>query len=408
MCESQQHGMSSTSKIAIYFGSFDPIHINHIGLCKDLIKRGFHKIYLVPNQNNTMKPYTVPRDHRYEMICLAIDECQLQDYLVAYKAETEHHTWEGRSQICDQIMKEHEGCRAYQIIGQDSYEKALERCQPGNGIYSLTGRLLMVYPRQGYYEGIKIPSTLKGSVEIVSDYKDALICSSTVIRETFTKGITTSELDQWICQSVHEYIFKYDLYKPLKNTKKIIALLGPPGSGKGTLSCFLMKQYPKYQHISTGDIYRADQLKKTPEYLKVAAEKEKGYVKYMEALNEYIIGKLKTIIDPKKYYIIDGLKPTDLFKFEQEVAPIDSIVILNCQYPVAEARLKKRQKEEHRPDDSDEQIKKRLNNYYHFIWMQKEIVKSYTGTGRTAINLNCQKPAHVLAKHLLWKDLLCF
>ncbi len=400
--------MSTTFKVAIYFGSFDPIHVNHMALCLDLISRGFSKIYLVPNQNNNLKPYMVSRDHRYEMINLAITHCQLTDSLIAYKSEVEHHTWEGRSTICDQIMENHADGQVYQIIGQDSYEKALERCQYPNGIYALEGRFLMVYPREGCQQQSKIvvPKELEDLVEIVNDYKDPCVCSSTIIRENLMNGGSFEHIKQMTYENVYDYLCANKLYKPIKSSKKIIAILGPPGSGKGTLSAYLTKQYPKYKHISTGDLYRIDQLKKTAEYLKVVEEKSKGFVQYMDALNVFIINKLKLLIDPHKYYIIDGLKPTDLFNFEQEVAPIDSIVILNCHYKVAEERLKKRQKEENRPDDTDEQIKKRLGNYYRFIWMQKEITKSYMGTGRQVINLNCQKPAHVLTKHNLWSDIM--
>jgi len=53
---------------------------------------------------------------------------------------------------------------------------------------------------------------------------------------------------------------------------------------------------------------------------------------------------------PGKYYLIDGLKPSDLFSFEQSIAPIDAIVVLNCHYNVAYGRMKERQLKEHRPD----------------------------------------------------------
>ena len=49
------------------------------------------------------------------------------------------------------------------------------------------------------------------------------------------------------------------MVKALKN----IIFLGPPGSGKGTLSQQLQQIYG-YQHISTGNIFREEIAKATP------------------------------------------------------------------------------------------------------------------------------------------------
>lgn len=400
-----------TSKIAVYFGSFDPIHVNHINLCNDMINRGFTKVYLVANPNHNMKPYMVSREHRVSMIEEVIDENDLSEQLVAYDSKVEHHSWEGRSQVCDQILKEQKdpSCTAvYQIIGQDSYEKALGRCRPPNGIYSLKDRHLLVYPRSGSETKMKmcIPDELNKTVEIVDKYQDPVVCSSTMIREQLLNGTPFNKIDKYMHMSAYMYIIRNGLYQVVKNQFKVVVVLGPPGSGKGSLCTALKKRFLKYQHISTGDLYREDMEKQTPEYLKVEEEKEKGQAKYTEALNVFIINKLKVLVDTKKHYLIDGLKSTDLYAFEKYVAPIDSIVVLNCPYGTAEQRLKYRQKEQKRADDTDERIKKRLGNYYKYMWMQKEVLNSYQGTGRQVINLNCQKPIEFLVKHPLWKDVL--
>lgn len=398
--------MSSILKIGVYFGSFDPIHINHINLCKNLIDKGFAHIYLIPNQNSSLKPYMVSHQHRLEMIRKSIRENHLDEYLYAHESIIAQHSWEGRSQVCQSIKEKYEQCSIYQIIGQDSYEKALTRCHKDSGIYALNDHHLIVFPREKCSPKIPIPLELRHLVEVVTSYKDVIFCSSTEIRNKILHGCDFFELKDYLSHNIYSYIIDNHLYQRMVNNKKIIVVLGPPGGGKGTLCLHLAKMYPKYKHISTGDLYRQDQLNQTKEYQVLVEAKEESYQKYMNALNLYIINKLRQIISPTGYYLIDGLKPTDLRDFEEKIEPIDLIIILNCKYETAFLRLKKRQKEENRADDTLDSIKKRINNYYHYLWIQKEIIKSYQGTGREAININCEKPIHILVKIPVWNNLL--
>jgi nicotinate (nicotinamide) nucleotide adenylyltransferase len=400
--------IAKTPKIGVYFGSFDPIHKNHINLCINLINKGFSKIYIVPNQDNPIKPYTVLVDHRLTMIKKAIEDSKMSNLITIYKLQSSNDSWHDRSLTCDQIKSNHLDCSLYQIIGQDSYENALTRCKPPNGIYQLSNRFLLVYPRKGFSPDIKIPKQINNFVQIVDDYIEKFECSSTIIRDLISNHVHFDDLKQFIEQSVYQYIQKNTLYHrhPRRHCSQIIAILGPPGSGKSSLCQQLIKLYPQYKQISTGDIYRSDQKMLTDDYLKVEQEKKKGSIQYMDALHHFIICKLKQLIDLKQYYLIDGLKATDLFGFEQKIAPIDHIIILNCHYSLAEHRLINRQKTQNRSDDQKETIKKRLSNYYNFMWIQKEIIKSYQGTGRVVTNINCQKPITHLLKHPIWNVLL--
>jgi adenylate kinase family enzyme len=295
-----------------------------------------------------------------------------------------------------------ENCEISQIIGQDSYESALERCRKGEGIYSLHGRQLIVYPRRGYDQTIKIPTELSGCVQIAEGYFEENECSSTLIRECVKKGRSYDQCRDFLCEPVYQYLINQKLYSTLPNNRHIVVIMGSPGSGKGTICDCLVKSHPQYTHISAGDLYRVAQTNKTPEYYVVEKEREKGVQSYMEALTVFIINQLKRIIVPFKYYLIDGLKTSDFLPFEQTVAPIDSVVILNCQYTVAQARLKTR----HRPDDTDVNIKKRLDNYYRYLWVQKETLESYADTGRPVINLSSQASPDYIAHHPAWKTLL--
>jgi adenylate kinase len=391
----------ASEKVVVYFGSFDPVHVNHLALCQDLVSnRGYDHVYLIPNPNNQLKPYAVSQKHRVEMLREAVKELGLEGSVHVYHSSIEKHNWPGREAVCKLIRGEHEGCSLSQVIGQDSYEKAVVRCKKyHNGIYEVEGREFLVYPRMGQSIKVDVPDELSGVTRVMSDYKDSVMCSSTQLRQFLSSGANFEDVEVFLCKSVFLYICTHHLYRPKMNNHRVIVLLGPPGAGKGTLSAQLCKKYPKYTHISTGDIYRQAKEEKSEEYNKLVEAKESGGKQYQAALNLFIIAQLKSIVSVDGYYIIDGLKPTDLADFEDEIMPIDTIITLNCHYKVAEQRLKKRQKEEQREDDSDENIKRRLDNYYKYMWIQKEVVNSYQSTGRQACNVSCQRPLWQIVKH---------
>lgn len=388
-------------KIVVYFGSFDPIHNNHIRLCQDLLDKKYDHVYLVPNQNNPLKPYSVSLEDRYQMISLVIGDNQ---NIHLYRSEILNHTWEGREQVCSLIAKSYDNCELFQVIGQDSYEKALERCHKGEGIYAIHNRKLIVYPRVGCAGRIYIPNTMTNQVLIVTDYVEHK-CSSTNIRDSLLIGSPYEVVQDNLSKKVYDYIMSKHLYEARPNNKKIVIIMGSPGSGKGTISNALVKQYPKYTHISAGDIYRQAKKEQNGAYLQLELDKNVSKQKYMESLNRFIIDQLKQIIKPDKFYIIDGLKPSDLFVFEREIEQIDSIVVLNCKYCEAQRRLQLRRLHENRPDDTDSIIEKRLNNYYHFLWVQKEILSSFSETGRTVVNVSTQHSIEYVLQHPIWKEL---
>lgn len=406
--------MSSVIKVAIYFGSFSPFHHNHMNLCMDLRQRGFDYIYVIPNQHNQMKPYMVSYEHRLAMIESTVKHYGLSDSVIAYDSKIEHHNWQGRNAIVKEIqnnyVKLNIAVEMYQIIGQDSYEKTIHRCQKDTGIYSFSGRHLLVYPRLDCHSSIVVPESLKEVVKIM-EYKDPIVCSSTQIRHLLQKGTNLSsdeskQLLTMINQDTYDYIIKHHIYEKIPLTGRIVGVFGGPGSGKGSLCEALIKSYPSYIHISTGDLYREDEKKNTPAYQLLVQAKLRSFQDYNTALHTYIIDKLHKLIDPTKYYLLDGLKPNDLWAFEQKIATIDQIIVLNCRYNICYARLKKRYEIHHRIDDQEMKIKHRLGNYFKYLYIQQEILNSYQSTGRQVIDIMAEKALHYTIKLPIWKQIL--
>jgi adenylate kinase len=83
----------------------------------------------------------------------------------------------------------------------------------------------------------------------------------------------------------------------------ILVLLGPPGSGKGTQGA-LLKNKLGFEHISTGDMLRAEVSKKSTLGLKAEEYMKQGLL----VPDDLIIAMIKNILiqAPNKNYVFDG------------------------------------------------------------------------------------------------------
>lgn len=147
-----------------------------------------------------------------------------------------------------------------------------------------------------------------------------------------------------------------------------IVIFGAPGSGKGTQSDLIVKQYG-INHISTGDVLRAE-VKNGTELGRVI----KSYIDQGRLIpDELMIDMLRSTLDRFKGgqgVIFDGFPRTIaqaealekmLAERGQEVS-----VMLDLEVPEEElmTRLINRGKESGRADDNEETIKKRLVVYH--------------------------------------------
>ena len=73
--------MTSCITFYRYFGSFDPIHENHIALVLHSLRKqketaataAMDKVFLVPNENNPRKPFVAPVYDRRQLIRARLD-----------------------------------------------------------------------------------------------------------------------------------------------------------------------------------------------------------------------------------------------------------------------------------------------------------------------------------------------
>ena len=125
----------------------------------------------------------------------------------------------------------------------------------------------------------------------------------------------------------------------MKNNFKIIALIGAPCSGKGTLAKKLSEEL-KYEHISTGDIFRKNIIEKTEIGKKAQYYVENGLLCPDELGFEIILDFMK---NNTKNIILDGFPRSvnDYNFLKENNIIVDKYYILN----VKEEELINRSKE---------------------------------------------------------------
>ena len=147
-----------------------------------------------------------------------------------------------------------------------------------------------------------------------------------------------------------------------------IVIFGAPGSGKGTQSELIIKEYG-LDHISTGDVLRAE-MKNETELGKIA----KDYIEKGQLVpDDLIVNMLAKVLDSKgnsKGVIFDGFPRTipqaKALKAMLNERGTDVSVMLNLQVDEDELvkRLLERGKISGRSDDNLETIKSRLEVYH--------------------------------------------
>lgn len=187
-----------------------------------------------------------------------------------------------------------------------------------------------------------------------------------------------------------------------------IVIFGAPGSGKGTQSELIIKEYG-LDHISTGDVLRAE-IKAQTELGKIA----EGYISKGQLVpDELIIDMLANVLDSKtdsKGVIFDGFPRTipqaKALKKMLNERGTDVSVMLNLEVEEAELiqRLLKRGEISGRSDDNLETIQSRLEVYHnqtsplkeYYITENKHTAVHGMGTveeifGRVCDAINCVK-----------------
>ena len=144
---------------------------------------------------------------------------------------------------------------------------------------------------------------------------------------------------------------------------KILVILGAPGSGKGTLSKELSKDY-NFIHLSTGDLIRNSEDEEIKKII------DAGNFLPDDMMIKILRKELKKV-DPTSNVILDGFPRTI-----KQAKRLDSMlgkmglglnhaIYLDLPDKIAKERIKSRAKEENRKDDANEEIVEKRFKEYH-------------------------------------------
>jgi adenylate kinase len=139
-----------------------------------------------------------------------------------------------------------------------------------------------------------------------------------------------------------------------------LAIIGIQGSGKGTQSKLIAKEF-KLKRVSIGEIARKEAKSKSKQGKILAKYVNKGLMAPNKIINELIMKNT-----PKENFIIDGF-PRD--KRQLKVADkvnLEKVILVTLPKKEVYKRIKKRIKLENRTDDQEKALETRLKLFYKY------------------------------------------
>lgn len=147
----------------------------------------------------------------------------------------------------------------------------------------------------------------------------------------------------------------------------VIFVLGCPGSGKGTQSVNLVRDYG-FRHLSAGDLLREEQNRPGSEFGEMIKDDIKeGRIVPSEVTIQLLENAMNATIEEKgnRRFLVDGFPRTldQGLAFEKTVVPSAYTLFFDCPLDLAWDRIMNRGKTSGRSDDNAESLKKRFKTF---------------------------------------------
>jgi nicotinate-nucleotide adenylyltransferase len=190
-------------RIALYGGSFDPIHLGHLAVAQAALRQvHLDQVCFIPCKQNPLKqthPGAEDR-HRLEMVLAAVQRlpwARVSDWELERSSAS--YSW----QTVEHFRSRWPAAKLFWIVGGDQWEALEKWAKPE---YLAAQVEFIVFPRHGQPLQPKLPFIahfLEGRVDV----------SSTRIREHLAAGRPPEELEGQLPLSVLRYIEQHALYR---------------------------------------------------------------------------------------------------------------------------------------------------------------------------------------------------
>jgi nicotinate-nucleotide adenylyltransferase len=205
--------MPGPKRIALYGGTFDPVHLGHLEVARRVSELfEIEKVVFIPAQ---IAPHKVGRSvtepiHRYAMLALATqDDPQLSISTFELDAPDRRYTVETVAEFQRMLGDDAE---LFFIMGADSWSE-ITTWREWERLLTMTNHIVVTRPG---YEVAPAPAGLGERIF----FTDAVMkdISATNIRRLASEGLY-GELEELVPQSVAGYIKKYGIYRDSNEAK---------------------------------------------------------------------------------------------------------------------------------------------------------------------------------------------
>ena len=186
--------------IALFGGSFDPVHIGHTLVVNQILelRPEIEKIILIPALKHQWKQSYATNKDRLAMLDnlvskrVEVSDIELKRKGISYTIDTARE------------IKKQTGAKIYWIVGSDILQE-YKKWEKTEGLTTLM--TFLVFPRDPYH----IPKNVPPGFEVIKDkHLITINLSSTIIRERIRNNYPITHL---VLPEVESYIKKHNLYK---------------------------------------------------------------------------------------------------------------------------------------------------------------------------------------------------
>lgn len=203
---------TSSNKICLFGGTFDPIHKGHISMAKKVLELyNFDKIIFLPTGNSYLKTNVSDSSIRCEMVELSIeDDNRFEISYFEAKSDKPSYTYI----TLDYFKNLYPESQIYYLIGEDSL-RYIENWKSSEIIFKLA-HLLVAKRSSSSSNNPSIEDVMTSLIDRYGAQIDIfdfdMDISSTTIRNAVKAG-KMSEISDYIDKNVLDYILDNQLYK---------------------------------------------------------------------------------------------------------------------------------------------------------------------------------------------------